>query len=98
MILRVQRLRTPGGAALRGLAWLVSATAWAIGVAVAAMIALIFAASLVVIGAMASIFFIAAAAGLRARRSMKTPTDPEIIEARHVGGHSWVVYGWDEPR
>ena len=97
MILRVQRRWTPGASALRGVAWLVSAAAWAIGAGVAIMIALIFAASMVVIGAMASIFLIAAAAGLRARRSVKTRVDPEVIEARHVGGHSWVAYGWDEP-
>jgi hypothetical protein len=24
--------------------------------------------------------------------------DPDLIEARHIGGHSWVAYGWDGRR
>ena len=33
----------------------------------------------------------------RARRTIKVRSDsgPPIIEARNVGGHSWVAYGWD---
>ena len=23
--------------------------------------------------------------------------DPDLIEAKNVGGHSWVAYGWDQP-
>ena len=23
--------------------------------------------------------------------------DSDLIEAHHLGGHSWVAYGWDEP-
>jgi hypothetical protein len=39
-----------------------------------------------------------AAAALRARRTVRAPTDPKLIEARHIGGHSWVAYGWDGRR
>jgi hypothetical protein len=31
----------------------------------------------------------------RARRSLRRP-EPGVIDARHVGGHSWVAYGWDQ--
>ena len=32
-----------------------------------------------------------------ARRTVKAaPSDPSLIEARHVGGHSWVAYGWND--
>jgi hypothetical protein len=24
--------------------------------------------------------------------------EPGLIEARHMGGHSWVAYGWNERR
>jgi hypothetical protein len=41
---------------------------------------------------------ILAAAAVRARRTVRPPVDPELIEARHIGGHSWVAYGWDGRR
>ena len=87
---------TPRGPAVRGLAWLVSAAAGVLALGVGVIIALIFAASMVVIGAMALLFLIAAAAGLRARQSVRSASADDIIEARHVGGHSWVAYGLDE--
>jgi hypothetical protein len=33
---------------------------------------------------------------MRARRTVRAraPSDPNLIEARNVGGHSWVAYGW----
>ena len=47
----------------------------------------------------ASLAGLAAAATVRARRSLShVAADPNIIEARHVGGHSWVAYGWDDRR
>jgi len=33
----------------------------------------------------------------RARRSLRR-AEPGVIDARHVGGHSWVAYGWDQHR
>ena len=42
-----------------------------------------------------------AAFALRGRRQAaraKASTDPNLIEARNVGGHSWVAYGWNERR
>jgi hypothetical protein len=34
---------------------------------------------------------------LRARRTARARTrDDGVIEARHLGGHHWVAYGWNE--
>jgi hypothetical protein len=74
-----------GGSALRSLAWLAGALAT-------------FAATVVVIGFMGSALFGLVALALRARRTVqaKTSSDPTLIEARNVGGHSWVAYGWND--
>lgn len=37
----------------------------------------------------------AAVGGVRIARPRR---DPKLIEARRVGGHSWVAYGWDGRR
>jgi hypothetical protein len=63
------------------------------------VLAVFFAASMMVIAFMASILLALAAAAVRARRSVsRAAADSNIIEARHVGGHSWVAYGWDDRR
>jgi hypothetical protein len=66
--------------------------------AIAAVLAVFFAATMMVIAFMASILLALAAAAVRARRSVGHPADSNVIEARHVGGHSWVAYGWDDRR
>ena len=88
-----------------GIAWrsfvaLVGAVATSIAVAVAAVIAVVFAATLVVIGFMATAPLGLTAFVLRGRpaTASATPGDPGLIEARHMGGHSWVAYGWNERR
>jgi hypothetical protein len=63
--------------------------------AIGAVLAIIFAATVVVIGAMASLLIGLTGFALRARRTARTSADPGLIEARHMGGHSWVAYGWD---
>jgi hypothetical protein len=83
------------GGALRGLAWLGGALATAAAAAVGAALAVVFAASLVVIALMASVLVAFAGLALRARRGARA-ADPSVIEARNVGGHSWVAYGWDD--
>jgi hypothetical protein len=82
----------------RGLAWVGAAIAWAAAAAIGAVLALFFAATVVVIAVMAAALLILAAAAARARRTVHPPTDPDLIEARHIGGHSWVAYGWDGRR
>jgi hypothetical protein len=90
--------RGPGRSASRGLAWLVGAVASVTAIGVGAVLAIVFAASLVVILLMAGVILTLAAAAVRARRTVSKPADPDVIEARNIGGHSWVAYGWDGRR
>lgn len=86
--------RTPAiGGAWRGLAWLAGAVATLAAAAVGAVLFVVFAASLVVIVLMASVVLLFAGFALRARRRART-SNPSVIEAHHLGGHSWVAYGW----
>jgi heme/copper-type cytochrome/quinol oxidase subunit 2 len=82
------------GGALKGLAWLAAGLATVAAAAVAAVLALFFAATVLVIAVMASALVTLTGVALRARRSVQ-PKDPTLLEARNVGGHSWVAYGWD---
>lgn len=82
--------------AWRGLAWLGGALATVVAATVGAALAVFFAASLVVIGLMGVLLVAFAGLALRARRGARPAGDPDLIEARHIGGHSWVAYGWDE--
>ena len=90
--------RTARGAARRGLAWIFGGVASVIAAGVGLVLAVVFAASLVVVASMAFVLVALGVATLKARRTMAPPVDPEVIEARNVGGHSWVAYGWDAPR
>lgn len=88
-----------------GIAWrsfiaVAGAVATSIAVAVAAVIAVVFAATLVVIGFMATALLGLAAFAFRGRTAPAAAAsgDPGLIEARHMGGHSWVAYGWNERR
>jgi hypothetical protein len=48
---------------------------------------------------MTGVILTLAAAAVRARRTaVREPEDPDLIEARNIGGHSWVAYGWDGRR
>ena len=82
----------------KSLAWVGGLLASVADAAVAAVLALVFTASLVVIALMASALVAFALLAARARRALRrasSPADPQIIEAHNVGGHSWVAYGWD---
>lgn len=87
--------RAAGGSAFHGLARLGGAIAWIGATAVGAVMAVFFAATLVVIALMASAVLALAAAAAKAGRTVRAPVDPGFIDAHHVGGHSWVAYGWD---
>jgi hypothetical protein len=82
------------GLLLKSLAWIGGAIATVCALGVAAVLAVVFAASMVVIGLMATAMIALGGLAYRARRSSQ-PADPTLLEARHVGGHSWVAYGWD---
>jgi hypothetical protein len=84
-----------GSGALRSVAWVGAGLATVAAAAVAAVLALFFAATIVVIAVMASALVTFTGLALRARRSVR-PKDPDLIEARNIGGHSWVAYGWDQ--
>jgi hypothetical protein len=89
----------PRASLWRGLGWVIGAVASIAAAAIAAVIAVVFAATMMVIAFMASILLALAATAVRARRGIASPAvDPDVIEARHVGGHSWVAYGWDGRR
>jgi hypothetical protein len=78
------------------LVWIGGAVIAAVAAAAAAVLAVVFAATVVVIAVVSTALFGLIALVLRARRPAKAKADDGIIEARHVGGHSWVAYGWDK--
>jgi len=80
---------------MTGLMWIVGVLATIAAAALAAVLAVFFAATVVVIGLLSAVMISLGAMAYRARSAMR-PRDPTLIEARHVGGHSWVAYGWDE--
>jgi hypothetical protein len=81
--------------AWRGLAWLGGALAAVVASTIAAVIAVFFTAALAVVALMGALAVGFAGLALRARRSAHSG-DPDVIEARRVGGNSWVAYGWDQ--
>mgnify|MGYP001545168076 CR=1 FL=1 len=84
-----------GPPVLKSLAWLGGLVATVCALGVAAVLAVVFAASLVLIGLIARATIALGGLAYRARRTSQ-PSDPTLLEARHVGGHSWVAYGWDQ--
>lgn len=85
------------GSALRSLAAIAGALATAAAVIVGVVLAVFFAATVAVIALMASALLALAGLALRARRTVRArPRADGVIEARHLGGHHWVAYGWNE--
>jgi hypothetical protein len=68
-----------------GIAWLAAGL-------VGLVLAVVFAAAVVVIAAITSILLAFGATAVKARRAFEAS---DVIDARRVGGHSWVAYGWD---
>jgi len=83
------------GGAFRGLAWLAGALATIAAIGVGAVLATVLAATLAVIAIMGGAALALFSLAMRARRTVQAK-DPTLIEARNVGGHSWVAYGWDQ--
>ena len=52
--------------------------------------------TVVVIGILALIVVGLGSLAYRARRGSRPKNDPTILEARNVGGHTWVAYSWDK--
>ena len=84
------------GSALRSLAMLVALLATVAAVVVGAVLLVVFTATVAVIAVMASALLGFAGLALRARRTVQARRSDGVIEARHLGGHHWVAYGWNE--
>ena len=80
-----------------GLAWVGGAVASAAAIGLAAVLAVFFAATVVVVGVLGLALLGLGGFAYRARKVLRRP-EPGVIEARNVGGHSWVAYGWDQRR
>ena len=79
------------------LARVAGAAAALIALAVAGVLALFFAATVVVMAVIASALIGVSMLAMRARRTARVRAGPDVIDARRVG-HTWVAYGWNEPR
>jgi hypothetical protein len=85
------------GSALRSLAAIGATLAAAAAVIVGAVLAVVFAATVAVIAVMSSALLALTGLAFRARRTARARRrDDGVIEARHLGGHHWVAYGWNE--
>ncbi len=78
-----------------GLAWIGAVMGWAFAAAVGAVVAVILAAGMLLVALVAVAPLAIAAAAARAARPGREPSDPNLLEARYVGGHSWVAYAAD---
>ena len=86
--------RGMGSAVLR----MAGAAAALLALAVAGVLALFFAATIVLMAVIASALIGVTLLAMRARRTAKVRTGSSgVIDARRVG-HTWVAYGWNEPR
>jgi hypothetical protein len=84
------------GSALRSLAAVGATLATAAAVVVGAVLAVFAAATVAVIALMTSALLAFAGLALRARRTVRARRPDGVIEAKHLGGHHWVAYGWNE--
>jgi len=84
---------SPIDGALKGLAWLGGLLATAF----AAILAVFVAAAVLALAMTAALFLGFTSLAVRGRRGVRASDDPDLIEAKNVGGHSWVAYGWDRP-
>ncbi len=83
----------------RGLAWIGGLVATAAALTLGAVLAVFAAATVVVLALMTSALLALSGLALRARRTVRRrAAEPGVIEARNIGGHSWVAYGWNERR
>ena len=72
--------------------------AGAVAALAATILAVVFTATVVVIALIGVVLVAFAGLAVRARRKATARDGAAVIDARHVGGHSWVAYGWDPRR
>ena len=77
-----------------GVAHWLAGMVWVAAGVVGAVLAFIFAASFFVLALVSSVLLALAGAGARMRRATAR-AESGVIEARQVGGHSWVAYGFE---
>ena len=92
---RLTKRSWPARSLMRGVVWFVGGVASLAAVAVGAVLAVVFAATFLVVGLMAVALVGLTVAAFKARRTVRASPDADVIEARNIGGHSWVAYGWD---
>lgn len=84
-----------GGGLVQLAGWLAAACAAVVG----AVLAVVFAASLMLISLIGAVLLAFAGLSLSARRTARVRAHarsrPQHLEARRVG-HSWVAYSWDQ--
>lgn len=83
----------------RGVTGLLGGLMTFVAVALAAVLAVFFAATVVVVAVLASALLGLAGLVMRHRRGaqqQQAARRDDLIEARHLGGHSWVAYGWND--
>jgi hypothetical protein len=83
------RMRSPW----RGVTWLIGGLVALIAAFVAVVLALAF-----FLFAILTAVVLTLRAAIGGVRFVRPKSDPNLIEARRVGGHSWVAYGWDGRR
>jgi len=87
------------GGGFKSLAWLGGALATVVAAVIGAVLAVFLTATMVVVTLMGAALLFTAGMAMRARRMVRAKhtrrAEPGVIEARNVGGHSWVAYGWD---
>jgi cobalamin biosynthesis protein CobD/CbiB len=87
--------RTPWSA----LAWIGGVLATLVAVSIGAILAVFATAAVVILALMTSATLAFAALAARAGRKARVPArEGDLLEARKVGGHHWVAYGWNERR
>ncbi len=79
----------------RGLAVVLGALAWLAAAVVGAVLAVFCAATVLVIAIMSSVLLALTVAAVKVKGAVRGSTASGLIEARRVGGHSWVAYRWD---
>ena len=91
----VKDLAAGPGSALRSLAAIAAGLATAAAVIVGAILAVFAAATVAVIAIMSSALLAFAGLAMRAKR-VRARRGDGVIEAKHLGGHHWVAYGWND--
>jgi len=90
---------SPWTRAGHGLVRVAGVLAGAVAALAATVLAVVFTATVVVIALIGVVLVAFAGLAVQARRKSAGGGDGgAVIEARHVGGHSWVAYGWDSRR